>query len=306
MSYPEVHWITNGKDGSDHRPAIASDGQTILFERRAASERTLLYRMVAGSGNDPVPFLPGLAGEQTRPDWWKKDVVAFNVSDNHGVSVYTVGSGGKHWAEVPGSAHFLYPQWDAAGDSLTIMNKSTSANPRPCSSVIKKDGTILYSNVNGNDGRKPLFGGMPAVNPTKHADNIAFAGQPSWDGSDYSQDDNYIFLNQGSGGTYFSAPMESGAGIDSFDARFQGRAPAWSPDGRYIAFESNRNNGYALFLFDTNNPLKGAAQLTDPKANPAMHAKWYPDGVCLIFSAQSPSHPDNDGIAWILIKQYLS
>ena len=36
MTYPKVNWITNGKDWKDYRPAIASDGKTILFERSAA------------------------------------------------------------------------------------------------------------------------------------------------------------------------------------------------------------------------------------------------------------------------------
>ena len=307
MAYPKVNWITNGQDWSDYRPAISSDGKTILFERSAPMHTTVLYRLVIDGGKDPAPFLPRLAGTQTRPGWcWKNNVIAFNVSDDNPVSIYTVGGSGNNPAKVSKSNDLLYPQWDASGESLTVMNKTNSAKPFTC--VIDKNGVILQPNVNGADSKgNQMLGGMPAVNPL-HGDHIAFAGQPPW-GSRYNQDENYIFLNHRDGTKYTSSPMEPGASIDKFDPLFQGRAPAWSPNGRYIVFESDRpdrKGRYALFLFDTRNPDKAAVQLTDPKANPAQHAKWYPDGWCLIFCANPPLYPNNTAIAYIVISQYVS
>jgi Tol biopolymer transport system component len=307
MAYPKVNWITNGQDWSDYRPAIASDGKTILFERSAAMHTRMLYRLVIDSGKDPAPFLPHLAGAQSRPGWcWKNDVIAFNLSKDNATSVYTVGGDGKNPTEVPKSDGFLYPQWDASGESLTVMNKSKSAVPDRCTCVINKNGVMLQPNVNGSDSKgKPMFGGMPAVNPL-HADRIAFAGQPNWE-AHYNQDKNYIFLNHFDGTKYTSSPMEPQAPIGAFHASFQGRAPAWSPNGRYVVFESDRRRGgYALFLFDTRNPSDPAVQLTDPKANPAQHAKWYPDGWCVIFCANPPHHPNNFAIAYIVISDYVS
>ncbi|NKC52051.1 hypothetical protein HED63_24445 [Ochrobactrum cytisi] len=41
--------------------------------------------------------------------------------------------------------------------------------------------------------------------------------------------------------------LPADATIDQFDPLHQGRAPACSPDGRTIAFETNRSgNGYAI------------------------------------------------------------
>jgi hypothetical protein len=38
------------------------------------------------------------------------------------------------------------------------------------------------------------------------------------------------------------------ASITIYDPSHQGRAPVWSPDGNYMAFESDRAGGYAVFL----------------------------------------------------------
>ncbi|MBL8221297.1 MAG: PD40 domain-containing protein, partial [Bryobacterales bacterium] len=75
---------------------------------------------------------------------------------------------------------------------------------------------------------------------------------------------------------FTSNPEESAASITQFESQFQGRAPAWSPDGRYIVFESTRTNGQmALYLFDTQNPANAPVQLTDTVYG-AQHANSSP------------------------------
>jgi Tol biopolymer transport system component len=66
----------------------------------------------------------------------------------------------------------------------------------------------------------------------------------------------------------------------TFRPEFQGRAPWFSPDGKWIAFESTRADPkgelYAMFIQSAlgDGP---AWQVTDTKWN-ANHAKFYPDG----------------------------
>ena len=80
-------------------------------------------------------------------------------------------------------------------------------------------------------------------------------------------------------------PLETGARTDPYDPRFQGRAPWWSPDGKWVVFESNRPPQplaevgaglYAIFLYEYggSNP---AIQITEIVYN-CNHAKWFPNG----------------------------
>jgi WD40-like Beta Propeller Repeat len=71
----------------------------------------------------------------------------------------------------------------------------------------------------------------------------------------------------------------------TFDRNFQARAPWWSPDGKWVVFESNRlsppnptnkNGMYAIFLYEYGTQRQ-AIQVTDP-SHDCNHAKWYPNG----------------------------
>jgi Tol biopolymer transport system component len=240
-----------------------------------------------------VPFLAASIQNpptsQTRPDVCRATgEVAFA-----GATLVVIANGaGTSIVHIPSSDGWTYPSWSHDGATLVVKNNASSASPLPCNTHIDKSGTVLQPNIDGQCSGVPMvsmFGGMPAVSPTE-AKKIAYAGSPdtgSWGGHNgYDQDDNYIFLNAvNSAGVFTSSPLEPGAPTTQFAKQFQGRAPAWSPDGRWVVFESNRLGGYALFLFDTQNPSIAAVQLTNP-VHQAQHAKFYHDGTELICAAR--------------------
>lgn len=65
--------------------------------------------------------------------------------------------------------------------------------------------------------------------------------------------------------------------------------PRWSPDGRRIAFKSNRNGNYDLFLMDADG--RNVVRVTDDPANDHDPA-WLPDGQSLVFMSERDSRAD--------------
>lgn len=60
------------------------------------------------------------------------------------------------------------------------------------------------------------------------------------------------------------------------------RHPAWSPDGRYIAFSSDASGNWEIYLLDANNLSAPSLQITHDHEK-AMRPAWHPDGTQIAF-----------------------
>jgi TolB protein len=88
-------------------------------------------------------------------------------------------------------------------------------------------------------------------------------------------------------------------------------APAWSPDGRQIAFHSNRGGEHAICTIDVETTIGVQPWLVDPESGeekplvdmPGSSPEWSPDGEWLVFERQERSgwflslvRPDGTGL----------
>jgi WD40-like Beta Propeller Repeat len=275
---------------SDYRCAVNAAGAAVVFERTVfksagGSGKSQLYLLdLTQSGATPTLFLQDQSIEiSDRPDWsWVTGDVAFNFGPDIWVGV--VDSGGANFRSLGAqTARMNYPTWFPHGQALAVENDAPipgTTYPLPNTTKIDSStGVIIKGDLEG----LALWGGMPSVNPV-NPHLIAFAGQPVAQAPQYNQDFNCIWVMDTSSG---AAPvlLEKGARIEPYDPRFQGRAPWWSPDGKWVVFESNRPTQplaevgaglYAIFLYEHggSNP---AIQITDIVYN-CNHSKWFPNG----------------------------
>ena len=97
----------------------------------------------------------------------------------------------------------------------------------------------------------------------------SFVYSASGTGQDY---DLYLYLS----GAIGSAPGADGG-------------PAWSPDGRWIAFTSARTGQGDLYLLDVHNITTPPTRLTDNSIAAELYATWSPDGRSLAYVGHTDS-----------------
>ena len=271
-----VRFLTSGSQ--DFWPCFSPDGTHLLFSRRVGETWELFLIPVVGGQPQQLARSP-LPVSATRANWSNKNrLITFTGTSSRGENgIWVINSDGSSARRVDShglSEQMFYPSWFPSGEQVAAMDARDM--------VIKKIDLSTGVVVTITDSRQ-VFTGMPSVSPD--GKSIAFAGQENT-GQKYDQTKNSIWLVDEGG---VAQPVES--------SRAQGRAPAWSPDGKQLAFESTRgstNGLYSIFLI--NRDGTGLTQITDPVIN-ADHPVWSPDGRQLAFSARASIWAKERGIA---------
>ena len=274
-------FLTGSPGLTDYWPCFAPDGNTVLFSRRMDAKTWSFFTVPAGGGDARALLGTPLPVSQTRAAWSpRNNLIAFTGTSADGANTVWImrgdGTGAHPLAPAGLSNDANYPSWYPAGERLAVMDARDL--------VIKRFDLTPGAAVAVTDHTQVLTG-MPSVSPDGKW--IAFAGQANT-GQRYDQANNTIWLVGEEG---VSHPAEAAPG--------QGRAPVWSPDGRRLAFESNRGSPdgtYAVFVM--NRDGTGLTQVTDYALN-ANHPVWSVDGKRMVFSALAPGGRSAMGIAII-------
>ena len=272
-----VRFLTSGTD--DYWPCFSPDGTRILFSRRMGVTTVWELFVVQASGGEPVRLArSSLPVSATRANWSKENRIAFTgVSDKAKGTLWLINADGSgaHELNFRGlSDRLFYPSWFSDGERLAVMDAGDLSIKRL---DLSKGDVVAVTNP------KRIMTGMPSVSPDGKW--VAFAGQENV-GREYDQTKNSIWLVDSSG---VLRTVESTHG--------QGRAPTWSPNGEWLAFESNRASSWGLYaIFVIRPDGTELTQVTDPSLN-ATHPVWSPDGRQLAFSAWDNTQRAGLGIA---------
>ena len=312
---------------NDYRPVVNADGTKVVFERTQlvnGTSRTSLYIADLATGTAATPLVPSLAAEGVepeRPDWcWRRrkdgqleeGPLAFSVSPKAGPleteGVYTMDvTRPSSLRLLPNTADMVYPAWYPGCRRLAVDHQ---LNDGPVTTEINARTGAVIRLVLANS---TVWAGFPSVNQVDPR-LIAFAGQPVGN-TPYDQDTNYIWIADRATSPVTVLPLDKRAPPDPpFERQFQGRAGWWSPDGEWIAFESNRNctleTAYAILL-QKGSGTEPARQVTDCSWN-AQHAKWFPPEalgqrtLLVVSVVRNPGQSEARGIAALDITALLT
>jgi Tol biopolymer transport system component len=254
----------------DYWPCFSPTGKSVLFSRTLDGGKTWALFRVPSIGGPAEPFAE-LPVSATRASWSAKTGrIVFNgdTTDGKNSGLWIIDGNGKnaHAIATEGVPAPSYPSWYPDGRTIGFGDASRN---------------ILYRmGINGGipvavTHQDQVLAGMSSVSPDGRW--VAFAGQKN-SRQLYDQNDNQLWLVDDSG---VSKTLEA--------KQFQGRTPSWSPNGKRLAFESDRgspNGLYAVFTVDRDGD--NLVQVTDYSLN-ANHPVFSPDGHSLVFAIGDPS-----------------
>jgi Tol biopolymer transport system component len=288
-------FVTHEAGVVDYWPRFSPDGKTLLFSRCSISTgcggaSTGGYWELwtaPSSGGRASLFLSLSDVSATRSNWlWNTagaiatPIVFTGVPVSGGdAHLWLVDSAGASPFQVttPATVPVGYPSWLPDGSAVTTNGQLKGASGPIIALVGIPDGTDL-EHLTSDD---VIWTGESAV--SRDGSAIAFAGQLPVLGNTYSDSNNQIWIED------FNPPNVAPG--QPFDPNLhqldglQGRTPDWSPNDRFLIFESERGcvgGQYAIFIEAASTGR--AIQATDCKLD-ANHAVWAPDGRHFAFSA---------------------
>lgn len=274
----------------DYWPRFSPDGKTVMFSRCELSSgcgggkpggHWTLWTVPA-SGGQAQEFLTIDGVSATRSNWISdpsliSNQIAFTGVDTSGtdrLGLWFVNSDGSnpHQVVLPDSVGGpSYPSWFPGGTSVAVTGKvEEQTGPHLTQVAVATGDPILTLTL-----PTIIWTGQPAV--SHDGTTLAIAAQQPVAGQQYDDNHNQIWIQA------VGDPTTQDLGLHELDGT-QSRTPDWSPNDKFLIFESNRacvNGNYAIFMEVA---VGGAAiQATDCNLN-ANHGVWSPDGKRFAFS----------------------
>jgi Tol biopolymer transport system component len=249
---PGVEWF----------PSLSPDGKWLVYSGDAGGHRHIYLQSV--SGQTPIDLSGDSTADDDHPAFSPDgERIAFR-SNREGGGLFVMGRTGEAVRRVTRTG--FRPSWSADGAVLAFVTENVELNPQNAEGISE----LWTADVSTGQTRRLDAGDavLPSWSPHNH--RVAFTRRI---------DNRGIWTIPGTGGAPTPA-VRSGVARDW--------SPAWSPDGRYLYFASDRTGSMNLWRVAINEATGEVRGEPEPITTPApylAHPSVSGDGTRIAYSA---------------------
>jgi len=239
-------------------PFPSADGKKLLYEMEVAGHQELF--VMDSDGKNSVQITHDGTGHES-PAWSPDGKKIAYVSDRNGHEViYVMNSDGTGDERITSeTADNIHPDWSPDGKRLLYCNDDDEKPPK------KNESNIFEIDL-----------------ATKKVKTLVTGGTNTY--ASYAPDGKHLVYRHMIGDmnseVYVANADGSGQKNISNHQAFDGW-PTWSPDGKRIAFSSNRNSSYQIHVMNADGSDVKLVANTEGRAT---EPRWSPDGKMIYFS----------------------
>jgi len=210
---PGVEWF----------PSFSPDGQWLVYSGEVSGNRDI-YLLSVG-GRNPINLTEDSPEADDQPAFSPDgEQIAFR-SERQGGGIFVMGRTGEAARRITGFGY--RPTWSPDGTRIAITNENVDLNPQNS----ERRAELWIANVRTGETRQlsVLDATMPAWSPSGR--RIAY----------------FQRLGQMAQGHLWTVPADGGEPVAVTSGTARNWSPAWSPDGRYLYFVSDRGGSMNLW-----------------------------------------------------------
>ncbi len=209
--------------GVERFPSLSPDGQWVVYSGEASGNRDI-YLMSVGGGN-PIDLTADSPDDDDQPAFSPDgEHIAFR-SERDGGGIFVMGRTGEAVRRVTQGGY--RPSWNPDGTRIAFSTENVGLYPQNSESR----GELWVVDVRTGETRRVtgVDAALPSWSP--HDIRIAFLHR----------------LGDTSGGHIWTVPVTGGEPTPATQGTSRDWSPAWSPDGRYLYYVSDRAGSMNLW-----------------------------------------------------------